>query len=66
MTVDDRVLDAISKQPYQTELQLSQSIFGKEGYQQKVNPSCRRLLKKHLIKRIGKGGVGEPFTYDLL
>jgi hypothetical protein len=63
MTTEDRVLDVITKAPGLTELEISQRIFGKDGVQQRVNPYCRALVKASHVKRSGKGGRGDPFTY---
>ncbi|MGB7656699.1 MAG: hypothetical protein WBL74_14590 [Novosphingobium sp.] len=63
MTTEERVLDAITRTPNMTELELALRLFGKNGVQQQVNPSCRALIKAKKVKRSGRGGRGDPFTY---
>jgi len=63
MTTEDRVLDTITKSPNLTELEISKRLFGGHGVQQQVNPSCRALVKAGKVKRSGRGGRGDPFTY---
>jgi hypothetical protein len=37
----------------------------RNGYQQRVNSTCRRLVEEGIIVRQGRGGPGDPFTYHL-
>ncbi|MES2444417.1 MAG: hypothetical protein V4574_16445 [Pseudomonadota bacterium] len=66
MTVDTLVLDAIANLPDRTERELAVAIYGLgDGYQQRVNGSCRYLAKEGYINRNGRGGLRDPFTYTL-
>lgn len=65
MTLIDSVLQAVRQRPHQTEYEISQTLFGGEGYQQRVNGRCRYLVRTGQLIRSGKGGVGDPFTYTL-
>jgi hypothetical protein len=49
-----------------TEAELAAPIFGRRaGYQQRVNPACRRLIEEGRIERQGNGGAADPFTYRI-
>lgn len=63
MKIDDQVLDLIKRVPGLTELEISQEIFGGDGYQQRVNGACRYLVSEGQIVRNGRGGRGDPFRY---
>ena len=63
--IDRRLLDEIGKQPSLTERELAEVIFGPNGYQQQVNPTCRSLLARGLVERRGEGGPGDPYRYYL-
>jgi hypothetical protein len=45
-----------------TELALAKSLFGRIGYQQRVNSICRRLFRAGNVECHGIGGPGHPFT----
>lgn len=49
-----------------TEAMLAEAIFGSAAYQQRVNSTCRRLIDEGKIKRRGRGGAVEPFTYIMV
>ena len=51
------------RRPGLTELALAKSMFGRMGYQQRVNSTCRHLFEEGRVKRHGTGGPGHPFTY---
>jgi hypothetical protein len=53
----------IRSNPGLTEAEIAAALFGKAGYQQKVNPICRQLVKDGRICRVGIGGARNPFTY---
>jgi hypothetical protein len=53
----------VSRRPGLTELALAKSLFGRVGYQQRVNSTCRRLFRERRVERHGTGGPGHPFTY---
>lgn len=66
MTVKDRIVAHVEKHPGQTEQEISAALFGHgSGYQQRVNSSCRSLIKGGYIKRLGEGGQSDPFRYTL-
>lgn len=61
--IADRVLALIREKPGLTELEIAQSIFGEDAYQQRVNGDCRLLLSRGLVERHGEGGWHDPFRY---
>jgi len=65
MTVADKIIDLVRRRPNLTEAELAQQIFGSEGYQQRVNSTCRRLIKQGEIQRHGRGGSNDPYTYTV-
>ncbi|SIQ52499.1 hypothetical protein SAMN05880590_1052 [Rhizobium sp. RU35A] len=62
-TVQERIKERIAEQPGLTESELARSIFGMDGYQQRVNSTCRLLVAKGEIERRGNGGPSDPYTY---
>lgn len=64
-TVGIRIKEKIAERPGLTEAELAQAIFGMEGYQQRVNSTCRALIKRGEIIRRGTGGPSDPYTYHL-
>ncbi|MBR0798006.1 MarR family transcriptional regulator [Bradyrhizobium jicamae] len=66
MTVAENILREVRSNPGQTEDQLAERLFGREGAtQQRVNPTCRKLVAKGWLLRRGKGGPSDPYTYHL-
>lgn len=65
VTVAFRIEELVANEPGMTEAQLSQTIFGDEGYQQRVNSNCRRLIAAGKIERSGDGGRLDPYKYRL-
>lgn len=65
MTLKDRIVDLVARQPGLTEKQIAADLYGDEGVQQRVNSACRALIKEGLIRRLGLGRSGQPFTYRL-
>lgn len=59
----DDIEQLVSRRPGLTELALAKSMFGRMGYQQQVNSTCRHLFKEGRVERHGTGGPGHPFTY---
>jgi hypothetical protein len=53
----------VSCTPGLTELALAKSLFGRMGYQQRVNSTCRHLFREGRVERRGTGGPSHPFTY---
>jgi hypothetical protein len=63
ITIGDTLRFIIESGPGRTEVQLADAIFGREGYQQRVNGDCRLLESRGVIERRGSGGPTEPFRY---
>ncbi len=63
MTVADDIEALVARRPGLTEAELANSLFGGEGYQQRVNSTCRRLVRKGRLQRRGTGGPADPFRY---
>jgi hypothetical protein len=63
MALADDIDLLVSRRPGLTELALAKSMFGRMGYQQRVNSTCRRLFREGRVERHGTGGPGHPFTY---
>lgn len=63
MTIADDILLLVTARPGLTEAQIAGRLFGRDGYQQRVNSTCRRLVREYRIERRGNGGPGDPFTY---
>jgi hypothetical protein len=59
----DHLEQLVWRRPGLTELALAKSMFGRMGYQQQVNSTCRHLFKEGRVERHGTGGPGHPFTY---
>ena len=53
----------VSRRPGLTELGLAKTLFGRRSYQQRINSTCRRLVRECRVERRGTGGPGHPFTY---
>lgn len=63
MVLTDRITDLVRRKPGMTERELAEELFGETGYQQRVNSDCRLLIARGVLKRSGKGGPGDPYTY---
>jgi hypothetical protein len=63
MALADGIDLLVSRRPGLTELALAKSLFGRMGYQQRVNSTCRHLFREGRVERHGTGGPGHPFTY---
>jgi hypothetical protein len=63
MALADDIALLVSRRPGLTELALAKSLFGRMGYQQRVNSTCRHLFREGRVGRHGTGGPGHPFTY---
>jgi hypothetical protein len=59
----ERIKERIAERPGLTEAELAQAIFGMDGYQQRVNSTCRLMIAKGEIERHGSGGSSDPYTY---
>jgi hypothetical protein len=65
MTVAQDIEALVAKRPGLTEAEIARELFGGEAYQQRVNSTCRRLIREGRLQRSGNGGVADPFTYKL-
>ena len=65
MTLEEKIITLVSKRSDLTEAMLAEKIFGRGGYQQKVNGTCRKLVSQGRLLRKGLGGRDDPFTYKL-
>jgi hypothetical protein len=63
MTLADDILSLVARKPGLTEAEIAKHLFGRLGYQQRVNSTCRRLIHEYRIERHGNGGPGHPFSY---
>ena len=64
--IADRLLALIENYPGRTERELAVMLFGRNGYQQRVNQVLRSLVKKKRVRRQGRGGPGGPFQYVII
>ncbi|WP_426442526.1 winged helix-turn-helix domain-containing protein [Bradyrhizobium genosp. P] len=65
MSVADDILRELRSNPGQTECELAEHLLSKSGTQQRINPTCRKLVDRGWLVRQGKGGPLDPFTYHL-
>jgi hypothetical protein len=65
MTVADRIESLVRRCGGLTEAQIADELFT-NAYQQRVNSTCRRLVRESRLRREGKGGRGDPYTYYVL
>lgn len=63
MTLADDILSLVTRKPGLTEAEIAKHLFGRLGYQQRVNSTCRRLIREDRVERRGNGGPGHPFSY---
>ena len=64
MTIAEQIVALVERIPDLTEAELAQAIFPDRPYQQRVNSTCRALIKAGKIARTGSGGRGDPFRYQ--
>ena len=65
MTLADEIESLVARRSDLTEAAMAEALFGADAYQQRVNSTCRKLIKQGRLKRHGKGGAADPFTYSL-
>ena len=65
-TVAERIIAQVGRRAGQTESDLSESLFGDDAYQQRVNSTCRRLVGEDILERRGRGGSVDPYRYHLV
>lgn len=63
MTVADDIEDLVRRRPGCTEAEMAAQLFPDDAYEQRVNSTCRRLVKEGRLQRQGLGGNGDPFRY---
>lgn len=63
MMTKQRILELIAARPDLTEVEISEHLFGSDGYQQHVNSACGELVQALWLERQGTGGHGDPFRY---
>ena len=59
----DNVERVIGERPGSTATQLARTLYGPDGYQERINPSCRLLCRSGRIRREGSGGPGDPYRH---
>lgn len=65
MTIAEQIEALVAHRSDLTEAALADHLFGSTGYQQRVNSTCRRLVREGRLERHGKGGPSDPFTYAI-
>lgn len=63
LTIYDVLEFLIVNGPGRTARELSEAIFGSDGYQQRVNGDCNMLVWKNTIERRGSGTPRDPYRY---
>ena len=63
ITIADALLFLIENGPGRTESELAEAIFGREGYQQRVNGDCNLLVNRKQVERRGVGGPADRYRY---
>lgn len=64
MALADDLETLIRTQPGLTERQLADELFS-DAYQQRVNSTCRRLIREGRVRQQGRGGAADPFRYTV-
>jgi hypothetical protein len=59
----EKVEHLIREAPGLTATELSQKLFGINGYHSRVNAECRALHHVERVARRGSGGPGDPYRY---
>ena len=62
-TISDVLLFLIKNGPGRNETELAEAIFGKGGYQKRVNSDCNLLLIQGKVERQGAGGQLDPYRH---
>jgi len=61
--LSDQILVVVNRHAGMTELDIAKAIYGPTAIQQQVNQDCRLLVNRGLLRRGGRGGRNEPYTY---
>jgi hypothetical protein len=56
MALADDILSLVARIPGLIGVEIAKHLFGSLGYQQRVNSTCRRLIREYRIERRGNGG----------
>lgn len=64
VTVAEQIEALVRRRPGLTEAELADALFPDGAYQQRVNSTCRALIKAGRVHRRGQGGRGDPFRYS--
>ena len=62
-TISDMLLFLIENGPGRTETELALAIFGRDGYQQRINSDCNLLLHRGLVECSGVGAPSDAYRY---
>ena len=54
LTLADGILSLVTRKPGLSEVEIAKHLFGRLGYQQRVNSTCRRLAHEDRIERRGE------------
>jgi hypothetical protein len=65
MALADDIEALVGMRPGLTEAEIADHLYGANGYQQKVNSTCRRLVKQGRVHREGEGYQSDPYRYHL-
>lgn len=61
----ERIVALVASRRGLTEAMIAKELFGAEGYRQRINPLCRKLVDDGRLVRKGSGVVDDPYTYAL-
>jgi hypothetical protein len=65
-TVAAQILEHVRRRSGMTEIEIATTIYGPGALQQQVNHDCRLLVDRGLLKRHGRGGRSDPYTYSAI
>ncbi|MDP1735978.1 MAG: hypothetical protein Q8L23_00905 [Caulobacter sp.] len=65
MTVADQIVELLAglQGAALTQKQIAVGLFGEGAKQSRVSKPCRSLVEEGLLRQMGRGGNGDPFTY---
>jgi hypothetical protein len=64
MALADDIEALVKRRPGLTEAEIADELFA-HPYQQRVNPTCRRLISEARLRRTGRGGSADPYRYTV-
>jgi hypothetical protein len=62
-TQRSRIENFVKEWPGKTQREISIGLYGKTGYQQRVNQDCAMLVATKRIEQRGAGGQADMFRY---